>query len=246
MSFTFWFFRNLVLELLPMKIISSKVIFSQVCSGLVLDLQRISHHCDLFVWSLKCIIHCRQVSSVFKFALVWCSPPSKTIVTLWYVCLLSRKWTQIVEKWSTAIVFHFLGCPMCRVISHLQQFWICDLPLWQGSEMYVYHVCALKFAADNQTIFYDTRSRSRRPCAMMATSSASLHFVHSLDSNSPLLSSVLSISGIATCKAKLEMKTDWQFQSPRYMQWCDKLLGLILERLRITVQSCGSPSFSPT
>ena len=142
--------------------------------------------------------------------------------------------------------------------------------------MYVYHVCALKFAEDNQTIFYDTRYHrntssnstspkesllrrlrlndnrileSLRPCAMMATSSTSLHSVHLLDSSSPLLSSVLSIAWIAACKEKLKMKTDWQFQSPqspRYMQSCDKLLGLILERLTTPHQSCRSPCFSPT
>ena len=142
--------------------------------------------------------------------------------------------------------------------------------------MSVYHVCALKFAEDNHTTFYDTRYHgntssnstspkgsllrrprlndnrileSPQPCAMMATSSASFLSVHSLDSSSPLSSSVLSISWIAACKEKLEMKTDWQFQSPqspRYMQSCDKLLGLILEQLRTPHQSCGSPSFSPT
>ena len=141
--------------------------------------------------------------------------------------------------------------------------------------MYVYHVCALKFAEDNQTTFYGTRYHhntssnstfpkesllrrlrlndnrnleSLRPRAMMATSTTSLLSVHSLDISYPLLSSVLSIAWIAASKEKPEMKTDWQFQSPqspRYMQSCDKLLGLILERLTTPHQSCGSPPLNP-
>ena len=183
------------------------------------------------------------------------------------------------------LIFNFfLGCPMCRVTSHLEHFWICDLPLWQGIEMCVYHVCALKFAEDSQTIFFmipgviathpwtqhplknhllrRPRLNENRILESLRTTlcddfplQAPLYFsVHSL-ARQQLPISVLSTQHILDCRLQRNDRNedglDWQFQSPQspqYMQSLDKLLGLILERLRTPHdQSCGSPCWlSPT